>query len=699
MLDDKSGILADCGRLVDALQLAGAVIRGKNIGCPFHDDRHPSGAVYQHRDSHAWRFKCHGCNWDGDIFDVLAKHQGRDVGEVLKEMTANSRPSYDPKKQTSKPAVVYPTLEALQAAVAEHTRANLEEVYLNRNPQTDAVEMIILRLRDGGGKKTIRQASPVPGGFVLKAPAQPWPLFGRYAVAKKNPPFVVVVEGENKCKALADAGVVGVCSHGGALKAHHTDWTPLAGVAIVYLWPDHDAPDPETKKRTGHEHMKQVADLLATLEPAPRVMWIDPDTLGLDEDGSDVVDYLAEFGGDTKESKVAAIKCALSLATPIGGSTDLADYLEDAIAGRRRTLAFPWPHLTRLTCALMPGTVTAVCGDPGSGKSLWIMETFCWWHQQGVKVAVFMLEEDRVYHLSRALAQLEEEAGLANSEWTRMNPDRTRAALAARRELLDSFAPRIDAAPDAPPNHATLLTWIKQRAKAGCRIIAIDPITAAATSDKPWLDDLNFLTAAKQIMREYGASLILTTHPRKGYKRGAGLDDLAGGAAYPRFAQTVFWIVRHEKPKKVKVSSACGIFTTTCNRSIRIGKTRNGAGAGMELAYQFDPQSLRFSEQGVIAGDGDEDTEDLIEDAARINPVFERPVVLTDADRKTLDDELCRRWPQKFSAADLAFWFGQLKTFPLADIIVGLTRLKNTTKCVPKVPHILGLLHAGVRDV
>ena len=599
MIEPKDKIRASRQAMVDALTRAKAdITKDSSFKCCFHEDRTPSAGIFQKEG--VWRFKCHGCNFGGDVFDVIARSTGKSVEDQLKELSGKS-------EDKKKPIVIYPTLAALQAAVArQNSGYELEETYQNTNPETGKADMIVLRLRNSSGEKTCRFARPQNGGFAQKAPAKPWPLYGRNRIAKLMPEDVVVVEGEKCVHAIAGAGIVGATNHDGALSGHHTDWGPLAKVKTVYLWPDHDAIDAGTGKRKGHEHMKQVATLLAKLEPAPRVMWIDPEFLGLDEDGSDVVDYLAEYGGDTVESRAAAIQCALATATPIGGSSDLADFIDDAIAGRRRTVAFPWPHLTRLTRALMPGTVTCICGDPGAGKSLLVIEAGWWWHRQGVKIAIFMLEEDRSYHLARALAQLEENSDLTDAEWILANPEKAKAAYANHRDLLDTFGPRIDAAPDAAPNHVTLLVWIKQRAEAGCRVIIIDPVTAAAVSEKPWLDDLNFLTVAKNIMREHGASLVLTTHPRKGRKRGTGLDDLAGGAAYPRFAQTVFWLVKHDKPMDVRVSGPCGPFTARINRSIRIGKTRNGPGGGMELAYLFDPGSLRFSEQGIVVGDADE---------------------------------------------------------------------------------------------
>jgi replicative DNA helicase len=75
-----------------------------------------------------------------------------------------------------------------------------------------------------------------------------------------------------------------------------------------------------------------------------------------------------------------------------------------------------------------------------------------------------------------------------------------------------------------------------------------------------------------------------------------------------------------------------------------------------------------------------------------------RAVVLKPEDKKELDHALCNRWPKKFSAADLAFWFDQLKTFPMADIIEMLTRFKNSNRPTPRVPQIVALLRGGVRN-
>jgi hypothetical protein len=46
-------------------------------------------------------------------------------------------------------------------------------------------------------------------------------------------------------------------------------------------------------------------------------------------------------------------------------------------------------------------------------------------------------------------------------------------------------------------------------------------------------------------------------------------------------------------------------FSTTINRAVRLGKTRNGPGSGMDIGFIFDGKTLRFSEQGPIESEDD----------------------------------------------------------------------------------------------
>ncbi|MEM9881553.1 MAG: hypothetical protein AAF800_01395 [Planctomycetota bacterium] len=87
--------------------------------------------------------------------------------------------------------------------------------------------------------------------------------------------------------------------------------------------------------------------------------------------------------------------------------------------------------------------------------------------------------------------------------------------------------------------------------------------------------------------------------------RGSGMDDLAGGAAYARFVQTVLWYQQHADDKQSTVldKTAFGDVPPEVlphTRSLALRKTRNGQGGESKLAFDFDPQTLRSKELGVV---------------------------------------------------------------------------------------------------
>jgi RecA-family ATPase len=302
------------------------------------------------------------------------------------------------------------------------------------------------------------------------------------------------------------------------------------------------------------------------------------------------------------------VVAALDNARPLSASADLHQRIEDSIAGKFAAVAWPWPALGRLTKAAMPGTVTLVCGDPGAAKSFLLMQAVLHWQAKGVKVALYELEEDCPFWLARALAMLAGRSGLTDPDWVRQNPAAARAAYDTHRAELDAFARRLSVAGDKQLSHPELLAWIRQQAEAGCRVIAVDPVTALAGGDKPWLDDLKFMMEAKAIAARHGCSLLLVTHPRiSRAKNNSPLDNLAGGAAYARFAQTVLWVNSHPHGKRLRWKTMAGDFSGPANRSVKIPKARNAAGGGLEVAFDFDGGTLRFRELGMVIKDTDDE--------------------------------------------------------------------------------------------
>lgn len=551
--------------LIDAL---GATMKGNACRCPFHEDKHPSAGIFRDTDG-VFRFKCHVCDWSGDVFDCRARITGRPLADVLKEGRPDAKPTY------------YPSLEAII-----QTYSNVSSVYKYTNPTTRTVELAVVRYQSNG-HKAFAQCSPRGEQWVKSKPEGKLPLYNRSRIARSD--FVIVVEGEKAVHALFDIGIQATTSPMGAGKASLADWSPLRKKK-VYLWPDND--------EKGIAHAKDVEKILNSLDC--ELYWIDPTTLYLPPKG-DVVEFLAANEG-TPEDQRTAVQLVLDEARPLGSAQELGRRLDSMIAGEWVNVEWPWLHMSVESQSLLPDTLTAVCGEPGSAKSFMLLEAFWKWHLDGKKVAVFELEDDRVYHLQRVLAQLENNGWLTDADWVRNNAEKAKASYQNQKDILASLGKVMWDAPDKQVSLNDLAIWFEDRCQEGYEICIIDPVTAAIASDKPWIDDQNFIFKVKATAKKYHSRLIYSIHPRiQGGKAGATLSRLAGGSAYSRFSHSVFWLTKHDKQKTSDVwSDMGGKRRVTYDRTLRIAKARNGRGAGSELAFHFENDSLCFVEYGAI---------------------------------------------------------------------------------------------------
>ena len=576
--------------LLGQLEAAGAVIRadGREIKCPFHDDQHASGGVYQGDDG-AWRYKCHAgsCGFCGDVFDVMARAENRPLEDVLKEHSG--KPDSSRRAPVKAEPKVYANIEAIEAIVP----GQLEARYTYTNPEHRKPDLVVLRYR-ANNKKSFWQVSAHRGGWAVRRPAGLLPLYNRIEVAAAK--SVVVVEGEKCVHAMRACGHVSTTSPMGAGKAAYADWSPLAG-KVVHLWPDND--------EAGIRHMQDVADILSHLEPAAAVYWIDPKGLHLPAKG-DVADFIAGMDCGKAHSAVAAV---LDSAIPMGAASELRELLENTISGKRTAVSWPWESVTLLTRALLPGTVTLFCGEPGGAKSFAILQSLRHWHEAGVKAVVFELEEDRAYHLNRLLAQECMSSDLLDPDWIKEHPDSTREAIDRHMGLVNEIGRRIYAAPKEQVDYKTLATWTEARAVEGARVIVIDPVTAVSPTRDVWVADSEFIFQVKTIAREYKCSIVLVTHPRKGRGSTCSMDDLAGGAAFQRFAQTLLWLESMKHVKTYTTRSACGCWPMECNRILHLMKCRNGRGTGMAVGMMWQNQSLALIDHGVIVDDRKKNSE------------------------------------------------------------------------------------------
>ncbi|MBB6594081.1 phage/plasmid primase, P4 family [Ralstonia solanacearum] len=122
------------------------------------------------------------------------------------------------------------------------------------------------------------------------APPDPRPLYNQPGLASATQ--VVFVEGEKCSQALIDTGIVATTAmHGANAPVDKTDWSPLAGKAVL-IWPDRDKPGWEYAANAAQAMLQAGAVSVAILVPpedAP-AGWDAADAI---EEGFDIGGYLA----------------------------------------------------------------------------------------------------------------------------------------------------------------------------------------------------------------------------------------------------------------------------------------------------------------------------------------------------------------------------------------------------------------------
>lgn len=578
---DLDRLRGDEALLRRELEAAGVKFRGKECRCIFHDDKKPSAGV--HEKDGVWRYKCHACGAGGDIFDIRALLNKTRVEDEIRKEAARQAPPAPMREERS-----WASLEELIAQTRD-----IEAVYKYTNPATGKPDMVVIRIKMRDRKKFLQCRPRVDGRWVWGV-VEPRPLYNRGRVARED--RVVVVEGEKCVHALHNIGIVATTSPQGASSPQLADWAPLAGKQVI-LWADNDD--------NGRQYVQTVQKQLMALGDPPSMRMVQHEALELG-DGGDVADFIERYKGWKTENIRAAVEDVLEDARAVGVYGDFVKEMEAVIAGQRRTIPFYWKRLNRAARALMPGTVTCIFGPPGSTKSLFLMDAIVDWVASGIKVCIYELEDNREYHLRRALAQLCNDSRVTDNDWVEENGDIMRELMTSKRGELESIGRIIWEAPNEEVSFEMLESWVEQRAKDGFDIIIIDPVTAIQSPKDVWVADQRFVFKVKTVARRHGTRVVLVTHPRKGQKPVmVGLDDMAGGAAYQRFSHTVLLIERNDKLEEYMVRKNQH-FAEACapNRIVKIPKARNGPGAGCRIAFEFHGESLRFEELGMIETGG-----------------------------------------------------------------------------------------------
>jgi hypothetical protein len=278
------------------------------------------------------------------------------------------------------------------------------------------------------------------------------------------------------------------------------------------------------------------------------------------------------------------------------GDELLAERVRLITTGGMIGVASPWPLIDSEVRCNLPGSITVLCGDPGSAKSLLTLQLFHYVQTCGVKCAIQMLESPKAWHLARLASQLAGEPGMTDLAWVRENSYRAESIAAGYANAIRDFAVCLDANPDGAMEPTDLLAWVEDRCKAGCKLIGVDPVTALKPSNQPWIDDFYLMQEMRRIIEAYGAAAWIVTHPKKGRKLEISMDVLSGGAAYSRFTNSVMWL---EKPKDPMSHVLHGGGTIEGDRIMHVLKARDGVATGKLLSMSLT-KGLTFDAHGWI---------------------------------------------------------------------------------------------------
>jgi hypothetical protein len=571
----KESAKTDKQLLSAELVKAGAKFSGAACHCFLHEDKTPSGGVYRDN-SGGYKYKCHSCGFSGDVFDVIAKRDSVTVADAIKQLCGQ-----DTKHNGGDAQKVF-TKEAITDYLK--TLGNLETVYKYFDDKNE-IAFYVARIKTADGK-TIRPFMPKGDGFVFGLPAAPRPLYNLPDI--KNADTVVICEGEKCAGCLKEYGIAAVTSVGGAKAARNSDWTPCA-IKNNIAWPDNDT--------EGKGYADDVHGILTDM--GARVSVINTADLDL-ADGEDCFDYIEQLKiiGKTKEQIQSELQKVINSAKSKGCADKLSEKFDKIISGELTTIKFPFRWTSFLSNALLPETVTILCGNVGASKSFMLLQWLIFWFTQNIKCVCYELEEDRNFHSQRALSQIAGNSNLTDFDYIKDNPEIAKQAISEHSDFINNFGRCIEACPESQLTQPQIAEWILAKAKAGNRIIALDPVTALAQPKESWLSDNAFLQNIKRTAVDYHCSIILISHPVKAVSM-PDITQLAGGAAYARFAQTVLWLESHE-PKHSSVETDCGTTDTEHNRTLHILKSRNGTGQGRKLAFSFRKEDLTLNEFGLI---------------------------------------------------------------------------------------------------
>ena len=368
--------------------------------CPAHDDSRPSLRIAEGDDGRCILHCRAGCEPE-----AVVRALGIEFSDLKpKKPDAARKPSA---------AQATPGFKTAREAVDAYC-AQFGKRYAHAATYKDAQgnpQGVVLRFEFEGAKKEVRPVWFFEGAWRMSTPPGVRPLYKLPSLKEEG--RVWFVEGEKCADALEAPGFLVTTSSGGASALGNSDLGPLAG-REVFVLPDEDA--------AGTKYAESVKRKCEKLTPPARVCVLRLRELK-PESGEDVVEWIRDhFAGDGAKAREElvrradeAAKALEEEADTLAGSVSLATLLSASDA-------LEPPQTIPSDCesfdAAQPfGAVEETAkvlwgGEPGSGKTRWMLDLALGYASRKVRVVYLLGEMSPKQMLRRALLR---RAGLGNA--------------------------------------------------------------------------------------------------------------------------------------------------------------------------------------------------------------------------------------------------------------------------------------------
>jgi hypothetical protein len=403
--------------------------------CPAHDDQRPSLRIAR-GDSGGCLIHCRaGC----DAASVLDA-----VGLTMNDLRAGDANQHhpsamDPRARTDAPA--FDTASAAANAYAARL-GRWSRYWTYTDASGEPIGLVLRWNNPDGSKRDIRPVWRIAGKWRQQSPQASRPLYNLSEIGGAKRVFVV--EGEKCADILMSLGFAATTSSGGSAAAAKSEWASLSGREVCVI-PDADD--------AGTRYAADVRGICESLDPPARVR-----VVALPGLASGSGDDIEQWTATRADRETAAIELraladnafapddddapppprSISLLDVLNDPTimDPPEVIESGMVGYDRALPYG---------AVEVGTITVWGGEPGAGKSRWMVNLIAAYARRDVRVAYLFGEMTARRHTQRLLLA---QADCGNDLLRSDNPDHRRRLGRAQADLR-RLAPNIRFTP--PP--------------------------------------------------------------------------------------------------------------------------------------------------------------------------------------------------------------------------------------------------------